>query len=101
MTLEFILEWLDKLEHDWKAPPLDYCTVMESNVTYEVLDICQYPVPVGYGRYGMEALSDCGELATKWVWWMEYDKGMYVCEKHFQDLERMEKREDEKVGTND
>lgn len=80
MTTSVIENWLKLIEDDWRNPPPDYGYSTDEDDDRP----CQYPVSMGQFT---EASSDCGRPYNRWIWWQDYNSGMYVCEEHFRKLE--------------
>lgn len=83
MTTKVIKEWLKVVEDDWKSS-----LVNEPHT-------CQYPISLD--KWLSNGYADCGESATCWLWWGEDNRGMYVCEEHFQKIEELEREEEVKI----
>lgn len=87
-TTRVIKKWLKVIEDDWKREPV-------VSMDAEVCHTCQYPMPLV--EWYPDGYTDCAEPATRWLWWGEYDSGMYVCKEHFQKIEELEKEEEAKI----
>ena len=73
-------EWLENIEMDWRYTPPDYSEL-------GVGRYCQHPVKSTIG------ISDCGAGTGHWLDWVyypEYDMGMYVCKGHLALVEGIE-----------
>lgn len=70
--MEITKEWLELISKDWCDVPSDYKEI-------GIGRYCQYPVKFKYG------VADCGESTGSWLGWIyyeNYDLGMYVCDRH-------------------